>query len=100
MCINFHKGSDIYFMRLDSAGVVIALKTFGGTGDDFGNALAIDLDNDILTSARDGIDRPGGVGAANIRRDVLYSVSLQQKARWIDIGHVRPSRPDEICAGV
>jgi hypothetical protein len=85
-------GSDIYFMKLNSTGIVTSLKTFGSIGDDSGNALAIDLDNDIYLTGKfsntisfDGtllIDSLGYGSFYIVSLDNFYNVKWAKRGNW------------------
>ncbi len=61
-------GNDIFIAKYDEAGHLIWANQFGDTGDDMARGVAIDPDNNILTTGRfaETVDFDPGVGITNL----------------------------------
>ncbi|HMQ75547.1 MAG TPA: hypothetical protein PKE21_04220 [Flavobacteriales bacterium] len=57
-------GTDAFVLRLDPTGALLGALTFGGTGDDRGNALAVMMDGSFAVGGRfqDTVDFDPGIG--------------------------------------
>jgi hypothetical protein len=84
-------GDDFYFMKLNAGGVVIALKTFGGTGNDFSSGLGIDLDNEIYITGKfsNAISFDGITVTDTMGHGSFYVVSLDSSldTKWAKQGN-------------
>jgi uncharacterized membrane protein YqhA len=61
-------GSDIFISKLDSSGNFVWAKQFGGTGNDAGNSIAIDIYGNICTTGYfwGTVDFDPGIGVYNL----------------------------------